>query len=99
MFVVILTYKKSLEEVNQYLDDHKTFLDQGYANNFFVVSGPKSSENGLKTGGIIISQLKNRAKLEAILKEDPFYVFEVANYEIIEFNPTKYHSFFAPLIP
>ena len=31
----------------------------------------------------------------SILKRDPFHVHEIADYEIIEFNPTKYHADFA----
>ncbi|MCE3238794.1 MAG: uncharacterized protein K0R24_1775 [Gammaproteobacteria bacterium] len=94
MFIIILTYKKSLADVDKHLDEHKKFLDNGYIDNFFVASGPKNPRNG----GIIISQLKNRDQLEDIIKQDPFNIHNVADYQIIEFTPTKYHTNFASFI-
>lgn len=94
MFIIEITYKKSLEDIDQYLAEHRKFLDNGYSNNYFIASGPKNP----RVGGIIISQLKNRELLENILKQDPFKVHEVADYNIIEFNPIKYHPNFAIFI-
>lgn len=94
MFVVILTYKKPLEIIDQYVAEHRAYLDKGYKDNFFIASGPQNP----RTGGIIISQLNNRAQLENILKQDPFIIHELADYEMIEFNPVKYHNNFASFI-
>ncbi len=94
MFIVILTYKKSMDDVEKYFSEHRAFLDNGYSDNFFVVSGPKNP----RTGGVIISQLTDRNKLEAILKNDPFCMHDIADYEIIEFNPTKFHADFESFI-
>src|SRR5579872_3877821 len=94
MFIIILTYKKSLIEIDKYLAEHMDFLDKGYGDNFFVASGPKNPRNG----GIIISQLKSRDQLEKILKLDPFNIHDVADFEIIEFSPTKYHTNFSSFI-
>lgn len=94
MFIIILTYKKSLAYIDKYLAEHRVFLDNGYRDNFFVASGPKNPRNG----GIIISQLKSRDQLKNILKQDPFNIYDLADYEIIEFSPTKYHPNFASFI-
>jgi uncharacterized protein YciI len=94
MFIVTLTYKKPMELIDKYLDEHRKFLDDGYRNNFFVASGPKNP----RTGGIVISQLKDRSQLESILKQDPFHIHNMSDYEIIEFNPTKYHPDFTSFI-
>jgi len=94
MFIIDITYKKSLEQIDQHLAEHRAFLDNGYKNNYFVASGPKNP----RTGGIIISQLKNLEQLEDILKKDPFNIHDVADYKIIEFNPNKYHLSFATFI-
>jgi uncharacterized protein YciI len=91
MFVILVTYKKSLEMVDKHLATHVAFLDQGYQNNYFIVSGRKNP----RTGGVIISQLKSRSKLEDILKHDPFYIHEIADYEIIEFTPGGNHPDFS----
>lgn len=94
MFIVILNFKKSLAIVDEYLSAHRAWLDEGYKNNVFIASGPKKPRDG----GIIISQLKSREQLNRLLEEDPFYTHDIASYEIIEFNPTKYHPNFEEYI-
>ncbi|OGT31907.1 MAG: GTP cyclohydrolase [Gammaproteobacteria bacterium RIFCSPHIGHO2_12_FULL_35_23] len=94
MFVVIITYTKSLEIVDKYLAEHRAFLDEGYKKNCFVASGPKNP----RVGGIIISQLKDKQQLETILSEDPYCIHQVADYKIMEFNPVKFHKDFASFI-
>jgi uncharacterized protein YciI len=91
MFIILATYKKPIEIVEQHLAEHISFLDRGYENNYFIVSGRKNP----RTGGVIISQLKDRAQLEKIIAEDPFYRLEIADYEIIEMIPTKFHREFS----
>jgi len=94
MFLISITYKTSLVEIDQHLGAHREFLEKGYQNNYFIVSGPKNP----RTGGIIISQLTNRQELEKILKDDPFVTHDLADYEIVEFIPVKYHKDFAEFV-
>ena len=91
---MLITYKKPIEEIDRYLLEHRTFLDMGYKNNYFVVSGPRNP----RTGGIILSQLNDRHQLENFLKDDPFYIHGIASYEVVEFVPVKYHSDFSRFI-
>lgn len=94
MFVIMLTYKAPLATIDNYLAEHRAFLEQGYQQDFFIASGPQNP----RTGGIILSQLKSRDQLESILKNDPFQVQEIAEYKIIEFEPVKYHTNFSTFI-
>ena len=94
MFVVTITYKKPIEIVDQYLAEHRSFLEQGYQSHFFMASGPQNP----RVGGILLSQLKDRAQLETILKADPFKVHDIADYVITEFEPVKYHPDFLPFL-
>ena len=94
MFIVTLTYKKPLEVIDTYLAEHRAFLEEGYQNNYFVASGPKTP----RTGGIIISQLDDREALNALIKQDPFYLHDVADYDIVEFTPVKYHKHFSAFV-
>lgn len=94
MFVILVNYIKPIEMVDQYLVEHRDFLEKGYEQNYFVVSGPRNPRNG----GVIISQLKDRARLENILSQDPFKMQGIAEYEIIEFNPVKFHKDFEKYI-
>ena len=94
MFIVEIIYQKSLEVIDQYLAEHRAFLEAGYKKDYFVASGPKTP----REGGIIISQLEDKVQLENILKHDPFQVHHLAEYKIIEFTPVKYHADFASFI-
>jgi uncharacterized protein YciI len=84
MFIVSLTYTAPLEEVDQHLDEHVSYLKRQYAAGGFVASGRKIP----RTGGIILSKLENRATLDAVLEQDPFHRAGVADYETIEFDPS-----------
>lgn len=94
MFIIEITYTKPLDIIDQLLTTHRAFLDEGYKKNYFVASGPKNP----RTGGIIISQLKDRSVLENILKEDPYHLNNAATYDIVEFNPVKFHTDFAQFV-
>lgn len=94
MFIVLITYQKPLSEVDQYLAAHRDFLSGGYEKNYLICSGPQNP----RTGGVLLSQLSNRTTLEEFIANDPFYINKIASYEIIEFNPVKYHENFVPFI-
>ncbi|WP_424356468.1 YciI family protein [Methanobacterium sp. MBAC-LM] len=51
-----------------------------------------------RAGGVIICNAKNKEEVEALIKEDPFYTNEVAEYEIIEFLPKIYAEGFEEYI-
>ena len=84
MFIVSLTYKRPLEEVDSHLDAHVAYLKQEYANGSFIASGRKVP----RTGGIILSNIKTRDELEVILTKDPFYIAGIADYDMMEFIPS-----------
>lgn len=84
MFIVSLNYKCRLEEVDKHLDAHVAYLKQEYANGNFIASGRKVP----RTGGVILSKVKTKNDLEAILAKDPFYQAGIAEYDITEFVPS-----------
>ncbi|MBE1275696.1 YciI family protein [Enterovibrio baiacu] len=84
MFVVSLTYTVALSEVDQYIDAHIAYLEKQYAEGHFLASGRKVP----RTGGIILARANDRAHLDAILREDPFYQAGVADYDVMEFEPS-----------
>lgn len=86
MFVIILNYKKSIDEVINHLDDHIVFLEKYYLQNKFICSGRQEP----RTGGIILCNAKSKEEVNSIIKEDPFYINGIAKYEIIQFIPSKY---------
>ncbi|ATB70468.1 hypothetical protein SJPD1_2372 [Sulfurospirillum diekertiae] len=84
MFIIALTYQKSLEEVDAHLSAHVAFLKANYAKGIFLASGRKNPRNG----GIILALAASKAEIEAVIAYDPFYIHSVATYEITEFTPT-----------
>ncbi|GGX08767.1 YciI family protein [Aquimarina muelleri] len=85
MFIINLTYKTKLEIIDFYIKEHTAFLDEQYKLGNFIISGRKTP----RTGGIILCQVHNELELEKIIQKDPFKVNDLADYELIEFVPTK----------
>lgn len=86
MFIINLTYIKPLEAVEKYLQEHISFLNHYYAEGLFIASGRKNP----RTGGIILIQCKNKEVVQEIIRQDPFYKNKIAQYDIIEFEASKY---------
>ena len=86
MFILVLKYIKSLEEVEKELKSHIKYLEKYYSLQKFICSGRKNP----RVGGVILCSAKNMEEVKTIINEDPFYINKIAEYEIIEFLPTKY---------
>ena len=85
MFVIELTYKADLGEIDAHMAAHVRFLKKYYASGNFLVSGRKIPRDG----GIILAVGKSRPEIEAILKEDPFYNHDLADFRVIEFRVSQ----------
>lgn len=94
MFLILIQYKKSFEIVAQYVETHRAYLDKGYEKNLLITSGPKVP----RTGGVMLSQAKTREELDEFIAQDPFVLNDVADYEVIEFTPVKYHQDFSGFV-
>jgi len=84
VFIVSLTYKKSLAEVEKHIKAHIAYLEKYYALGKFIASGRKVP----RTGGVILANTASREELDKILQEDPFNCAAIADYDVIEFLPT-----------
>ncbi len=85
MYIINLTYKTSLEKVDGFLEEHIEYLNKQYEMGHFLASGRKIP----RTGGIILSKIDNRSELDKIIEQDPFKINGLADYELIEFVPSK----------
>lgn len=86
MFIAILTYKKTLEEVDRFLQAHRDYLAKHYAAGDFITSGPQNP----RIGGVIMMKADSRAAVDAIISQDPFNINGIADYQIVEFTPTMF---------
>jgi uncharacterized protein YciI len=87
MYIISLNYIVPLEELDQHMADHVKYLKKYYKKNIFVASGRKVP----RTGGIILALADSQEEVEAIIKEDPFYKHELAEFDITHFLTSQYH--------
>jgi uncharacterized protein YciI len=85
MFVIELSYKADLAEIDARMAAHVMFLKKYYASGNFLVSGRKVPRDG----GIILAVGENRRQIEAIIEEDPFFEHGLADFRIIEFRASQ----------
>lgn len=90
MFIIILTYQKEITEVEKQLEAHRAYLEANYQSGNFIASGRQEP----RTGGIILCRASDKNAVHELIKSDPFYIHEIAKYDIIQFEPTKYVSGF-----
>jgi len=94
MFIVQLSYKAPISEVDKYLQAHREFLDYHYKQGLFLASGPMKP----RVGGVLIALTKDRVHLESVLQQDPYALAEIADYNLIEFTPVKHRDEIKDLI-
>lgn len=86
MFIAILTYKKTLSEVDRFLQAHRNYLAEHYAAGDFIASGPQLP----RVGGVIMIKAESRTEVDSIIAKDPFNINSIADYQIVEFTPTMF---------
>lgn len=85
MFVIELVYTADLAQIDGAMTAHMTYLRTHYADGTFVVSGRKIPRDG----GIILATGVDRARLDQIVRDDPFVARGLAEFRIIEFRASQ----------
>jgi uncharacterized protein YciI len=85
MFIIELTYKVDVAEIDRHMAAHMAFVRKYYKSGHFVASGRKVPRDG----GIILSRGDSREQVEAIAAEDPFCLRGLADARIIEFRVSQ----------
>lgn len=91
VFVIVVKYVRPLEEIDALLPAHIEFLKACYARSEFICSGRRNP----RVGGIILANVESEQKVWELIKQDPFFIQSVAEYEVLEFIPTRYDERFA----
>lgn len=86
MIVVTLTYKKALTEVDIFLKEHAAFLDHYYSLKKFLASGRREN----RIGGVILVLSSSIQEARDIMKNDPFYIHDIADYDFMWFEPSRF---------
>ncbi len=85
MFVIELSYKADLAEIDRHMAAHVRYLKKHYAAGRFVVSGRKIPRDG----GIIVAVGADRREIERIVAEDPFCSRGLADVRIVQFRASQ----------
>jgi uncharacterized protein YciI len=85
VFVIELSYKVDLSEIDAHMGAHVAFLKKYYAAGNFLVSGRKIPRDG----GIILALAESREQIQRIIEEDPFHRHRLADFRIIEFRASQ----------
>ena len=85
MFIVLLRFTDRREAAAQFMSGHKAWLDKGFAEGIFLMSG--SLPPGL--GGLVLAHHVDREALERLVAADPFVSQGVVSAEIIEAAPSR----------
>lgn len=93
MFIILLSYVKSLDEVDRLLDRHTAYVERNYAAGHFLASGRRVP----RTGGVILARGSRIEEIEAVVSTDPFITEGVATSELIEFEPSRWADDFGHL--
>ncbi|QLE79852.1 carboxymuconolactone decarboxylase [Francisella sp. Scap27] len=93
MVLIEVKYKTSLEVVDQYRDSHMEYLTSFYDRDLILASGPYND----RAGGFIISTIDIKDVNDYIVN-DPFYINDIAEFNIKNFTPTKSSASFKELI-
>lgn len=83
MFVIDLNYIVPLDQVDALLPQHRDYLLDCYQRHEFICSGPKLP----RTGGIILANMHSLEEVWALIKTDPFYIHQAAEYTVTLFKP------------
>ncbi len=90
LFLIFLKYIQPLERVDELVPAHVEFLKACYEQSKFIFSGPRIP----RTGGVILANVESLDVVWALIKEDPFYIHQIAEFEVVEFKPWMYDSRF-----
>ena len=84
MFVAVSTYTKALDDVDATREQHLKWIAEQYDSGHLLVSGRRSPA----TGGVIVGRAADLAAFRDLLSDDPFVQNGLAQYDVVEFEPT-----------
>ena len=88
VFVIELTYEADLAAINAAIPDHLAYLDRGYADGVFLMSGRKVP----RTGGVILARGISLEEIRARAATDPFVARGLARMSVTRFQPNRSSS-------
>ncbi|MFQ3787138.1 YciI family protein [Halomonas sp. A29] len=85
MHLVFLRFSHNKSEAGRYMEGHKQWLERGFDEGVFLVSGSIQP----KQGGAILAHNVSLNDLQQRVNEDPFVAEGIVSAEIVEVAPNK----------
>ncbi len=85
LFAITVTFTQPLAEVEKYMDAHRNFLDEALKSGVLLISGGRNP----KVGGMIVCKFWSMDEAQAFVHQDPLCVADVADYDVVEFTPSR----------
>ncbi len=83
MFIILLKFAANKANAGQFMDGHKAWIKQGFADGIFLMAGSLQPNQG----GAVIAHNISREHLETRVSQDPFVAENVVSAEILEITP------------
>ena len=83
MFLLMARYTKPIEEVDALLEEHKAWIGR---------NGDKillTAREEPLIGGLILARAGSVDEIWDMIREDPFHVAGVSEYEVRQYNPVR----------
>ncbi len=83
MFLLMARYTKPIEEVDALLEEHKAWIGR---------NGDKillTAREEPLIGGLILARAGSLDEIWDMIREDPFHVAGVSEYEVRQYNPVR----------
>jgi len=94
MYILFINPSKSPQALTPVFPAHSEFLERYCRAGKFILTGGLTA----RPAGVVLANVNSEEELHAMLAGDPFVREQVAEYEVIEFKPSRYHESLASLM-
>ncbi len=85
MFIVLLKFSDNKDQVSQFMEGHKEWIQRGFDDGVFLLAGSLQP----KLGGGIVAHNTSLPDLQSRVNTDPFVAENVVTAEILEIAPAR----------
>ncbi|GGB94506.1 hypothetical protein GCM10011352_20710 [Marinobacterium zhoushanense] len=85
MFIVMLRFTEHMAKAGEFMEGHKAWIAQGFADGVFLLVGSLKPNQG----GAVVAHNLSHAELAQRVNDDPFVAENVVSAEIIEIEPAR----------
>ena len=82
MFLLLGRYRKPADEVEAHLDAHRAWVRDHVVAGVFIAAGREIPLQG----GLIVATGVTRDEVDAIIAKDPYFIQNVAEYDVREYD-------------